>query len=45
MKLISCALCDDDYSIVDQYDMRMMDVVGFDLALPHAIAEFINDDD
>ena len=45
MKLIACALCDNDYSIVDQDDWRMMDVVGFDLTLPHAIAEFIKDDD
>ena len=45
MKLIACALCDNDYSIVDQDDWRMMDVVGFDLALPHAISEFIKDND
>ena len=45
VKLIACALCDNSYSIVDQNDWRMMDVVGFDQALPHAIAEFINDND
>ena len=45
VKLIACALCDNDYSIVDQDGWRMMDVVGFDLALPHAISELIKDND
>ena len=45
IKLVVVGLLDNDFSIADQLDWDMIDVAGFDLALPHVVAEFVGNND
>ncbi|XP_053373251.1 RNA-binding protein RO60-like [Mercenaria mercenaria] len=42
-KLIVCGMCSTEFTIADQDDPNMLDVVGFDSAAPRLISEFAMD--
>ena len=39
-KLIVLAIAANKFSVADPEDVGMMDIVGFDTAIPHLIADF-----
>ncbi|XP_060553103.1 RNA-binding protein RO60-like [Ruditapes philippinarum] len=42
-KLIVCGMCSNEFTIADQDDPNMLDIVGFDSAAPRLMAEFAMD--